>query len=159
MLSTRRRWTWHGVMVLAVAGCEYRSLPATAPVQGLVTLDEVPLTKGTVHFYPDRSRGTVGRMAVGVIGSDGRYTLTSFVAGDGAILGHHVVAVICETDPPSMEEAAASPNVTIRSLIPRAYNQPASSGLTAEVRPGVKNQCDLQLDSKFASPSASRPAR
>lgn len=159
MRSTKHRISWLVAVALAVVGCRYQSMPATAPVQGLVTLDGVPLTKGTVYFYPDRSKGTAGRLAVGVIGGDGRYSLTSFVTGDGAIPGHHAVTVICETDPPSMEQVAASPNFAIRSLIPKHYNKPASSGLTAEVRPGGINQYDIRLDSKFPSYSSGRPSR
>jgi hypothetical protein len=142
---------------LVLAGCQQQGLPPTVPVRGQVTLDGIPLTKGTVMFYPDRTRGTAGRMAVGAIGPDGRFTLTSFHRGDGVILGHHVVAVVCETDPPTMAEASGSKPPRIRSLIPTKYNGPRSSDLRVEIRQGGTDQCAIHLHSDSSTKPMVQP--
>ena len=131
--------------LMAVVGCGRPALPATAKVLGRVTLDGTPLAKGVVMFYPDRAKGTVGRMAVAPIGSDGRFELSSFKPGDGAIIGHHLVAVVCETDPPTMEQTKMQPPPVVRSLIPEKYTRPESSGLKFEVKTGAANEFLLEL--------------
>ena len=47
------------VLIAAICGCGSAKGPALAKVRGLVTLDGLPLTKGSVEFTPDSSQGTV----------------------------------------------------------------------------------------------------
>lgn len=81
------------IALVAVAGQGCRRGPRVVPVSGVVEVDEVPLTSGAITVVPDH-----GRAATGTIGEDGRFTLTTFVPGDGAILGRHRVAVTAHQD-------------------------------------------------------------
>lgn len=158
------RWTdflFIGVVLgsLAAGGCGRQGVPPMAPVRGQATLDGTPLAKGIVMFHPDRTKGLKGRMAVAVIGPDGRFELSSFDPGDGAIVGPHAVAVVCETDPPTMEQAKMSPPPVIRSLIPTRYNLPDTSGLQFDVKPGKGNEVLLELRKTAVDdyPTTSKP--
>lgn len=105
----------------ACAGCGSAGGGAAAttliPVKGKVTYKGNALTKGRVKFEPDG----FGRNAYGKIQSDGTFTLTTDKEGDGAIAGHHRVAVT-ETGIKSPKDALA-----------KKYASVASSGLTADV--------------------------
>src|SRR4051794_37959573 len=70
---------------LSVTGCGSRSL---GKVHGKVTVGGVPVPGGTIMFYPADGPG-----AVGAIGQDGVYTLTTHRSGDGATIGSHKVAI------------------------------------------------------------------
>lgn len=127
---------------LLVTGCGGGpKLPPTAPVSGVVTLNNHPLPRGMVQFVPDVSKGTNGAPAVGNIGPDGRFKLQT-AGKDGAIVGQHKVAV------ESRQEVDMSKGSWAPSLIPEKYNNPDRSGLTFEVKAGKDNTFDIQLSSK-----------
>ena len=113
---------------------------------GVVTLDGQPLTKGQVQFVPDSSKGTKGRMAVGLIGTDGRFSLTAFKPGDGALVGFHKVVIICEAEMPAFDPK--SPPPPPKSLIPVRYTDANTSGFTAEVKSAAKNDFTFALESR-----------
>jgi len=136
-------WGCLGLMGLALClGCGYSpDLPPLAKVTGTVTLDGKPLTRGSVQFVPDESKGITGPPSVGAIGPDGTYTMTT--AGvSGAIVGWHKVAV------EARQEVDLSQGSWAPSLIPEKYNNPNASGLTAEVKAGQSNVVDLALSSR-----------
>lgn len=122
-----------------LAGCG----PSTAPVRGQVTLDGDPAGPGTVIFIPETKDGEQRESAVGHFGPDGRYELTTFTHGDGALLGQHRIVVQArgESGASYGEEAAAA---TSEAKIPLRYADPQQSGLTATVEAGV-NEIDLPL--------------
>ena len=47
--------TCRAIWLVMLVGCQQSDLPLRAPVEGIVTLDGVPLPRGTVTFVPDRS--------------------------------------------------------------------------------------------------------
>jgi hypothetical protein len=126
--------------VLLAVGCG-RSLPAVAPVSGTVTRAGKPVTQGMVMFQPEK-----GRMGVGKLGSDGRFTITTFTAGDGAIIGRHKVAIEAYTQgsgprPPTAAPAADDTEAFHASgpvvwLVPENYASSQTTPLTADVKPG-----------------------
>lgn len=63
--------------------------PQIVPVSGQVTIDGKPLTYGTVMFVNTGSRPASGRLD-----SEGRFQLSCFEEGDGAIVGRHRVSVM-----------------------------------------------------------------
>lgn len=136
------------VAFLAGTGCS-RSGPALARVTGRVSLDDAALPGGTICFIPDGSKGTSGRMATAAIGPDGRFTMESFKTADGAIVGFHRVSVESWETPPVPPQtdpnALPPPPPLRRSRIPVRYNDHATSGLTAEVKPGVANEFEFRL--------------
>ena len=61
----------------------------TVKVTGMVTLDGQPARGLSVVFHPAK-----GRPAVGMTDGDGRFSLSTFRQGNGALLGQHVVTVV-----------------------------------------------------------------
>jgi hypothetical protein len=104
----------------AIPGCE-PSYPETAPVSGKVTLGGEPVSGGEIQFFPDE-----GIMATGRIESDGTYRLTTFQPDDGAVIGEHRVAV----------RAEGPISATGLITVPKRYQNPETSNLTATVKPG-----------------------
>ena len=94
--------------------------PQVVPVSGVVEVDGVPLKSGAITVVPDD-----GRAASGTIGTDGRFTLTTFVPGDGALLGRHRVVVTAHEDIGRMK---------LRWLVPAACRDIASTPLVLEVK-------------------------
>lgn len=127
-------------MLGLVVGCG-RSLPAVAPVRGTVTRGGKPITQGMVAFQPEK-----GRMGVGTIGADGRFTITTFAAGDGAIIGRHAVTIEAYkqgsgSSLPATGSSTADADVVHASgpvvwLVPEDYASVQTTPLTAEVKPG-----------------------
>jgi hypothetical protein len=121
----------------AVAGCEGR--PRTVPVRGRVTYQNRPLAGGTVTFVPFAP----GPASVGTIQPDGRYALTTFLPGDGAVPGRYAVMVVAVAPTTyRLPEEAPGPDML---LVPRKYASHRTSGLTRDVGPG-DNVIDLPLD-------------
>lgn len=133
---------------LVLVGCSSGpdDTPPLAPVTGKVTLDGKPLTSGSVQFTPNKDRGTTGRMALGNINEDGTFELMTITPGDGAQVGHHLVAI------ESYENTAFDPNKPVnqspKSLIPKRYTNPQTSQLTAEVKADGDNSFTFELKSK-----------
>ena len=142
-------WCAVAVAIVTVSGCSGVKTPPVGQVGGIVTLDGQPLTKGQVQFVPDSSKGTKGRMAVGLIGADGRFSLTAFKPGDGALVGFHKVLIICEEEMPAFDPK--SPPPPPKSLIPIRYTDANTSGLTAEVKAAAKNDFTFALESRLPS--------
>jgi len=133
------------VFVVTPSGCHRNALPL-ARVRGTVTLDGKPLTQGSVHFMPDNAKGTRGPMALGGIGADGKFVLTTFKTGDGAQVGFHRILVNCwkavSLDPGNRQGPPLA-----KSLIPEHYNDEITSGLLAEVKAGIQNEFTFDLKS------------
>jgi len=129
---------------LLTTGCGSNRL-ATARVAGVVTWNGKPVEAGTITFYPEK-----GRPASGRIQPDGSYTLTTFNAGDGAILGAHRVTIeatavtSAEPSPKSSDEEVRQVlsgtshrgKPAVRWLAPKKYSSLETTPLTAEVKPG-----------------------
>lgn len=115
-----------------------------APVTGRVTVDDKPLTAGTVYFIPDGSKQTKGPLSLGRIDGDGRFEITSAEERKGAVVGFHKIRIEVPTAANLEGPVAASSSAEDLSK----YNDPETSGLTFEVKPGVSNQADFPLSSK-----------
>lgn len=97
-------------VALLVGGCG-GSLPAVAPVKGLVTIDGQPLAGATVIFRTSEPVAGFGPLvATGKTGDDGRFTLTTRVDArrslPGAAVGGHRVTVSAFVPPDGMTETA-----------------------------------------------------
>jgi len=110
---------------LVVAGCGPRG-EATAIVRGKVTYNGKPVPNGTVNFIP-----TKGPAATGEIQSDGSYALTTYKAGDGAVLGDHKVVIVAMQDMGNRLPESRTPLPP--PIVPVKYTSLATSDLTAEV--------------------------
>jgi hypothetical protein len=128
-----------------LAGCSDR--PKLAKVKGTVTLDGKPLPSGTVTFEAKGTRPATGKIVNGEI-----VEVTTFDTGDGAPVGSHRVAVTANAEansavvanPGESSKGPKSEYMVGKSLIPAAYNDPNTSGLTAEIKSG-ENTVELKL--------------
>ena len=131
--STRhyRHWIAATISLLCGVTCGCGDgRPDLAAVSGRVTIDGQPLTKGSISFIPAK-----GRQAGGAIESDGRYVLTCFEKGDGAILGDYKVAV---------NGVEYLSETLLKWHAPKKYSNPATSGLTAAID-GPRDDLNFEL--------------
>jgi len=133
--------------LVAAGGCKpATNRPATAPVSGVVTLQGSPVAGATVSFQAvDGSRSSVAITDV-----SGRYELTTFVRGDGAVPGDYHVAITKITQEavgtPAGEkyEPPTGPIPEPKNELPPKYANADKSGLAATVTTG-KNTADFDL--------------
>jgi hypothetical protein len=116
------------------------------PVSGTLTYKGAPLDSYQVSFRPTDGR----RPAVGVTDAQGKFTLGTNEAGDGAPPGMCKVAVVWvappSTDPPGQETVIDDPALLPKPSvqIPPKYGNPETSGLTQDVpESGIT---DLKID-------------
>ena len=108
-----------------------------------VALDGKPLPFGTVTFEAKGLRSATGKVVNGEITE-----VTTYDPGDGAPVGNHRVVVTANAEPgaaiaPNPGGAPQAPKgeyMSGKSLIPSAYNNPDTSGLTAEIKSGGKHR-------------------
>ena len=133
------------VGLMACSGCRAKH-PETAPVSGHITFQGKPVVEGTITFQPAH-----GRPAMGTIGADGSYRLTTFENGDGAPPGKYTVTIEARhvTAPPAPKSMKDEVNVPfgktkIEWLVPEKYSRLDSTPLNAEVVRGP-NTIDFNL--------------
>jgi len=134
--------------VLFLAGCSKDPLPAK--VRGEVLVDGQPLEKGTIIFaVPGKPEAT------GVIENGKIVSVGTFKTDDGASVGQAQVAVqaIQITAPPVVVQNPGDTtsntlaSMSGQSLIPTRYGNPATSGLSADLKAGP-NEPKFELQSK-----------
>lgn len=113
-----RRATLLALGLVCVSGCG-DGRPKRVPVSGQVLVDGKPLPYGFVQVVPEGARP-----AAGAVGPDGRFTLTTFEPGDGAVLGIHPVMVTA---------AEMISTTTQRWHAPKKYADVATSGLAVTI--------------------------
>jgi hypothetical protein len=127
-------------LVLAL-GCGDNS-PSLVPVTGKITYRGLPLQNGTIVFTPDSRKGSSGNMAMGEIKADGTYSLRTG-KDFGAAPGHYRITVAAVLGPlPSPGQPYQYQPV----LLPEKYRDPELSGLSYEIKTGVAQAVDLNLD-------------
>jgi hypothetical protein len=91
-----RRSKMLALIPLAMLGCGGgpQEFP-TAPVTGQVLCNGEPIADVLVNFAPihRNKKGESGRMGVGVAQEDGTFVVSTYGAGDGAVVGQHDVSV------------------------------------------------------------------
>jgi hypothetical protein len=126
-------------------------------VEGLVTLEGKPIDGAVVSFSPKVPK--VGSAAVGTTDKEGRFTLAPLTIGSaavGAAEGVYSVSIskaeadLGVWDIPTDAVASAPKTVDVKSSLSLAYANAATSGLTAEVKPG-KNKFEFDLKKDFGS--------
>lgn len=106
-----RRVTWIigicGIFAAFLTGCGDASELEVAEVHGRVTCNGEPVPGGEIRFIsvlPDGA--TEGPPdAIGQIDENGNFTLTTYVTGDGAVLGKHQVIFRLPVAREDLEEA------------------------------------------------------
>lgn len=127
-------------MALGTLGCGTATdsdRPTTYPVSGTVTMNGQPVADANVNFQlADGTRG-----ALGVTDAQGRYELTTFTAGDGALPGEYSVVITkYEKAPPGTEASEDDPDYDPfapafepKNLLPERYANPQTSNLSATI--------------------------
>src|SRR5262249_16128995 len=90
-----------GLLGFASGGCGSGrgKMAEMGKVSGKVTYNGRAVSKGTVSFFPILGKGgETGQSALGELGSDGSFELTTFDTGDGAITGQHKVIVMVQSE-------------------------------------------------------------
>lgn len=106
-------------------------------VCGRITYRGAALPGGTIVFTPDVEFGGDGPLAVAEIKSDGSYSLKT-ANEDGAARGPYRITIAS-----AAPLAAASKSAVV---LPQKYSDPEKSGLKREVKAGVANVLDFNLD-------------
>ena len=126
--------------LLVLAGCgpkfEY------AEVQGKVTLDGQALSGVKVAFYPDNEGAEQLPYATGLTDGTGTYTLTAVTGKPGALVGKNRVVVnwpLPEHNPDLPPPPPPGPP------IPMLYTQAAQTPLVVEVKPGPRQNINVEL--------------
>jgi len=127
--------------LLVVSGCSGSPEP-TYPVEGTVSLDGKPMTRGTVLFEPVAA-GTDGKVhsARAAIAGDGSYRLSTFGEYDGAVAGRHRAVVLAGSANPENTGGKPEP------VFPVKYSSTRTSGLEYEVKP-EPNRIDIPLTTR-----------
>lgn len=148
MGSGCRSTVWLAAVFLLMAGCDRRPTgrPATAPVTGVVRFNGEAVAGATVGFQADGN----GRSASGITDAQGRYQLSTFARGDGAVPGSYQVIVlkyeVSDNATGGQEEYVPpqGPTPPPKHLLPEKYATAKTSGLTATVGNGP-NTIDFDL--------------
>jgi hypothetical protein len=104
--------------------------PSRVPVSGRVTIDGKPLPTGSIQVCPANDRAAMGN-----IGPDGRFKLTTFDPNDGCVIGKHRFSVAaCEYTSPRVKKWHA----------PKKYADIFTSGLELDVT-GPTDNMEIKL--------------
>jgi hypothetical protein len=129
-------------------------LDGTVPVSGTVTQKGTSLAGATVTFAPT---GQGARAASAITDANGQFTLTTLTAGDGAFPGDYQVTVIKtetigkvytpeEANAYYAEHQTQPPAPEIKNMLDEKYADATTSGLTASVKRGEKNEFTFALE-------------
>ena len=127
------------IFAVSLPGCG-PSYPETIPVSGTVTLDGQTIAGAAVVFTPEE-----GRQATGTTDSSGRFELSTFRLGDGALPGPHRVTV---------SKTTVGDDGKIVFLIPRVYGNQQTSPLTCDVQ---KKMAEVRFDLLVESEGNPKP--
>ena len=134
--------------LLISAGCGSKG-PKRYPTGGTVTYKSQPVEGAVVSF-----RSESGVIATGTTDAQGKFKLSTYGHGEGAVPGKHQVTVTKFSAPQvaagsmSMAEAAKQPtpaSAEPRNLLPAKYADPARPALQFDVTPEGPNDFPIQL--------------
>jgi hypothetical protein len=150
------------VAALGLAGCGNVGVgPKPKPVfkvSGKITLNGAPVANAMVSFSPKAENQPA---ATGRTGIDGKYTLTTYDANDGAAAGDYIVLVtktIVSTTaaPPAHDPNNPNPGASMHSAggaqagqgetaLPEKYSRVDQSDLTATVKAATNDEINFDL--------------
>jgi len=126
-----------------------RARPATYAAGGTVLVDGRPMEGVKVQFERSSAGDGPSCVAFGYTDSRGRFRLRTFRDGDGAVAGDHVVLIERITFEPLSKPTNAEVTPTREvSHLPERFRSPRTSGLTATVVPGGRNEFSFAITAK-----------
>lgn len=137
--QNEKRGLWSGAAALILVlpellGCS-SDYPETVRVSGAIIYDGTAVEGARVNFLPAR-----GRPATAGTDAEGKYILTTFESGDGALPGSHTVTVT-KIGPVNLNDPYFRPE----ELLPLRYASADTSPLKVEVKSGEKNEFEFRL--------------
>ena len=153
MLGSKLQFCGLLFVAATLLGCN--DIPAgqrpTAPVEVSITDQGTPGAGATVTFIPSEEP----KAATGITSSAGVAILTTYKPQDGAILGNNLVAITKmevdpkgekpPADPTQADVVGYTPLTPLKSLLPKKYSMPGTSGIQADVVKG-KNTFKYDLE-------------
>ena len=128
------------LVLLIVAGCAKPGTDPTVKVTGTVTYKGTPVSGASVGFFPEK-----GRPGSGTTDAQGKFTLSTFRRGDGAVPGLHKVTIADVVETPKKGTPEAEKWQPPPPRFPAKYADAKKSGLTAEVKQGDKNDFTFNM--------------
>lgn len=141
------------VAILSTLGCsaitdENPNWPKRYKASGVVTYEGKAVEGAEVTFQCNDGKST----ATAKTDSAGRFVLTTYVEGDGAVAGQHVVTIrrvdVVDMTPKDVDVSAGGtalpPKITW--IVPEKYSLPNKSGLQAEVQDKGPNEFKFDLN-------------
>jgi hypothetical protein len=116
-------------VILTGVSCSGGNRKTVYPVKGKVLLDGAPTPEAVVVLHPEGTPPAEAVRPQGMVQADGTFQLGTYKLKDGAPAGKYAVSVHW------LERSAHGDDIE-RVLVPYRYMTPATSGLTAEVKPG-----------------------
>jgi hypothetical protein len=125
------------VSIASLVGCSESPYPL-AKVRGKVLIDGVPLSAGKVLFAPiaQGESNDAGKPAIGLLATDGSFTLTTYDDEDGAIVGEHWVTIFGAPETAAVGRPAK--NSFARLAVPQKQTVAAD----------MENEINIQLTSR-----------
>jgi hypothetical protein len=115
---------------------------------GTLLLDGKPCADATVTFFSDVHQIS----ATGRTDSEGRFKLTTYVEGDGAVEGGQKITVVKRefTQQKTKFDSADEPSVAMipKELLPKKYMTPTTSGIAQSVSASGSNDFKIEIASK-----------
>jgi hypothetical protein len=81
------------LLALVIAGCSKPGWLETYPVKGVVRVDGKPAKDAMITFHPREQTGERPYIPTGKTNENGEFTLSTFVADDGAPAGEYDVTI------------------------------------------------------------------
>ena len=128
--------------LIALAGCADGRVK-THPVTGQVLYNGLPLKGVDVAFHPVDPKNNTGYPPHATTDADGRFSLTTFLKGDGAPAGEFRVAVAFAVE---AVEDGSDQTKKLTAQVPARYHRAETSGLTATVQPGENTLDPIKLE-------------
>jgi hypothetical protein len=124
------RWALSLIAMFVLSGCGGGSEgPKTVPVSGTVTYKNEPVADLAVTFTPDGK----GMVATGKTDAQGKFSLSTSAANDGAMPGSYTVTIIHAADEAPPMPGWPGSEKKPKSPIPTKYASLTKSGLKQTV--------------------------
>lgn len=122
-------------------GCAEKSteLPVF-PLQGTVMHKGKPLANALVALHPVNPTDPRATTCRATTGADGKFTISTYNANDGAPAGEYKVTIECYQLKGSGSSLEPGPNI-----LPAKYSQPSTTDLSVQVAEGSNNSPTFEL--------------
>ncbi|MGL4421047.1 MAG: hypothetical protein ACRCZF_10315 [Gemmataceae bacterium] len=126
---------WLGLVlsVLAIAGCSDGKLKVY-PVSGTVLYNDQPLAGVDVAFHAVDPKNAVSYPPHATTDANGKFSLMSYVADDGAPAGEYTVAIAVAVEVAGADDGGDQTK-KITFQVPAKYQRKETSGLQVSIKP------------------------